>query len=136
MIQELLIINQAGLALFYHNFNDNDTMDDEQSLASYFDIICRFTKRNFNESLRILILDSFIFFFYTHETQFHLVLKCKNGNYDKEVLEIISESVIEKFLKKFSYCLEDFNGEISQFKSFATELTEITSSKNYLIMEQ
>jgi hypothetical protein len=135
MIQELMIINQAGLALFYHNFKDEDRAGDEQSLASYFDIICRFTKRNFKESLKILIFDSFIFFFYTHKSLFHLVLKCKNGNYDKKALELISESILEKFLEKYSEILEDFNGEISQFKSFTTELTEITYSKNYMIME-
>jgi len=135
MIQELMIINQAGLALFYHNFNDEDKVGDEQSLASYFDIICRFTKRNFKESLRILILDSFIFFFFTHKSQFHLVLKCKNGNYDKKALELISESILEKFLEKYSEILEDFNGEISQFRSFTAELTEITFSKNYMILE-
>jgi len=136
MIQELMIINQAGLALFYHNFKNKDRLDDEQSLASYFDIICRFTKRNFKESLRLLMLDSFIFFFYTHKSRFHLVLKCKNGNYDEKMLESISESIIEKFLEKYGNILEDFNGEISQFKSFKTELTEFTVSKNFLIMEQ
>ena len=136
MIQELMIINQAGLALFYHNFKNKDRLDDEQSLASYFDIICRFTKRNFKESLRLLMLDSFIFFFYTHKSRFHLVLKCKNGNYDEKMLESISESIIEKFLEKYGNILEDFNGEISQFKSFTTELTESQFSKKILIIEQ
>ncbi|MHA2180298.1 MAG: hypothetical protein ACXAAH_02610, partial [Promethearchaeota archaeon] len=116
MIRELMIINQAGLALFYHNFKYKDKVGDEQSLASYFDIICRFTKQNFKESLRILILDSFIFFFYTHKSQYHLVLKCKNRNYNKNALESISECIIEKFLEKFSDFLENFNGEISQFR--------------------
>ncbi len=131
-----MIINQAGLALFYHNFNNEDRMDDEQSLASYFDIICRFTKRNFKESLRLLMLDSFIFFFYTHKSRFHLVLKCRNGNYDKIILESISERIIEKFLDKYGNFLEEFNGEISQFKSFTAELAEFTYSNFFLIIEQ
>lgn len=135
MIQELMIINQAGLALFYHNFEDEDKVGDKQSLAGYFDIICRFTKQNFKESLRILMLDSFIFFFYTHRSRYRLVIKCKNGTYDKKALELISENIIEKFLEKYSDILKDFNGEISQFKSFTTKLTEITSSKKHLIIE-
>lgn len=135
MILELMIINQAGLALYYHNFNEEDKLGDEQSLASYFDIICRFTKRNLKESLKMLMLDSFIFFFYTHKSRYHLVLKCKNGNYVKKTLELISESIIEKFLEKFSSHLVEFNGEISLFKSFTAELTEITKSKNYQILE-
>jgi hypothetical protein len=134
MIQELMIINQAGLALFYHNFKNKDRLDDEQSLASYFDIICRFTKRNFKESLRLLMLDSFIFFFYTHKSGLHLVLKCMKGNYDKKMLESISERIIEKFLEKYVNFLEDFNGEISIFKSFTADLAELTYSKNFLII--
>ena len=134
MIQELMIINQAGLALFYHNFKNEDRLGDEQSLASYFDIICRFTKRNFKESLRLLMLDSFIFFFYTHKSRYRLVLKCKNGNYNKDMLETISERIIEKFLAKYCNLLEDFSGEISHFKSFITELAEFKYSKNFLII--
>jgi hypothetical protein len=136
MIQELMIINQAGLALFYHSFKDKDIVGDQQSLASYFDIICRFTKQNFKESLKILTLDSFIFFFYTHESRFHLVLKCLNRTYNKKTLELISESIVERFLEKYGNLLEDFNGEISHFKTFKADLVEITHSKNYMIVEQ
>lgn len=135
MIHELMVINHAGLALYYHNFKDFDSIRDEQSLASYFDIICRFTKENFKESLRVLILDSIIFFFYTHKSQYHLVLKCENEYYDKKKLELISESIIEKFLKKYHKTLKDFNGEISQFKTFSKDLKEILSLNNALVIE-
>jgi hypothetical protein len=124
MIQELMIINEAGIALFYHNFIDEKT-DDEQSLASYFDIICRFTKQSFKESLRTLMLDSFIFFFYTHKSQYHLVLKCDNRDFDKKKLELISETIIERFLFLYEENLTNFNGEISHFKTFSEELIEI-----------
>ena len=140
MIQELMIINQAGLALFYHNFKSNDRINDEQSLASYFDIICRFTKRNFKESLRTLTLDSVIFFFYTHKSLYHLVLKCDKQKLDKKVLETLSESIINKFLEEYKYILEDFNGEISLFKSFSEEIRKLLVSdfvefKNLLLIE-
>lgn len=140
MIQELMIINQAGLALFYHNFKNNDRISDEQSLASYFDIICRFTKLNFKESLRTLTLDSVIFFFYTHKSLYHLVLKCDKQKLYKKVLETLSESIINKFLEEYKYILEDFNGEISLFKSFSEEIRKFLSSdfnefKNLLIIE-
>ncbi|MFW9825712.1 MAG: hypothetical protein ACFFE4_22410 [Candidatus Thorarchaeota archaeon] len=131
-----MVINHAGLALYYHNFKDIDTIRDEQSLASYFDIICRFTKENFKESLRVLILDSFIFFFYTHKTRYHLVLKCKNKYYDKRKLELISECILEKFLEKYHKSLQNFNGEISQFKTFTRDLKEILSLNEVLIIER
>jgi hypothetical protein len=129
MIQELMMINQAGIALFYHNFVNNDKLDDEQSLAGYFDIICRFTKREFKESLKMLTLDSFIFFFYTHSSGFHLVLKCDNKEIDKKQLELFSESIIDKFLEKYKDILDHFNGEISLFKSFSKYIINILETK-------
>ncbi|MFW9988392.1 MAG: hypothetical protein ACFFC3_07040 [Candidatus Odinarchaeota archaeon] len=125
MIQELMIINQAGLALFYHNFINDEMIDDEQSLASYFDVICRFTKQSFKESLKILELDSFIFFFYTQKSNYHLVLKCENKLFDKQLLESISEKIIEEFLNKYKEILQDFNGEISYFKPFSNQIVKI-----------
>ncbi|MHA2005736.1 MAG: hypothetical protein ACW980_00340 [Promethearchaeota archaeon] len=135
-----MIINPAGLALFYHKFGDSSSFEDEQSLASYFDIICRFTKRNFRESLRILALDSFLFFFYTHQSHYHLVLKCENRDIDKKMLESASECIIEEFLEKYKYLLGDFNGEISNFHSFSETLIEILTTKakdykNILLIE-
>ena len=127
MIREIMIINQSGIALFYHNFINNERLEDEQSLASYFDIICRFTKQNFKESLKTLTLDSFIFFFYTHSSRYHLVLKCTNKDIDKDLLESISARIIEEFLEKYSEVLKDFNGEISTFQSFSELLSNILS---------
>lgn len=129
MIQELMIINKAGIALFYHNFIDVNKTDDQQSLASYFDLICRFTKHSFKESLKILALDSFIFFFYTHKSNYHLVFKCLNKELDKKLLEDTAESIIASFLTKFSKVLKDFNGEVSNFKSFAKIVQDIVSIK-------
>lgn len=124
-----MIIDQAGLALFYHNFINNEKINDEQSIASYFDVICRFTKQSFKESLKTIELDSFIFFFYTHESNYHLVLKCEIKLFDKKVLESISEKIIENFLKKYEGILQDFNGEISQFKSFSNQIIKILSNQ-------
>ena len=124
-----MIIDQAGIALFYHNFINDDNLDDEQTLASYFDIICRFTKREFKESLKFLTLDSLIFFFYTHKSQYHLVLKCDNKEMDKLKLEEFSEIIINNFLKKYEDVLKDFNGEISNFKSFSKDIIYILDTK-------
>jgi hypothetical protein len=129
MMQELMIINKAGIALFYHNFVDVNNFDDQQSLAGYFDIICRFIKHNFKESLRMLTLDSFIFFFYTHKSKYHLVFKCLNREIDNKLLEDIAESIIESFLTKYNEILKDFTGEVSNFKLFAKIVQDIVSTK-------
>jgi len=129
MIQELMLINQAGIALFYHNFLSDEIMDDHQSLASYFDVICRFTKQNFKESLKTLTLDSFIFFFYTHSSHYHLVLKCANRDIEKDLLESISKRILQEFLEMYKEDLKDFNGEISTFHSFSAILSTIFKLK-------
>ncbi|MFW9941998.1 MAG: hypothetical protein ACFFFT_13225 [Candidatus Thorarchaeota archaeon] len=129
MIQELMIINEAGIAVFYHNFVDVNDFDDQQSLAGYFDIICRFTKQSFKESLRMLTLDSYIFFFYTHKSNYHIVLKCMNEELDKKLLEDIAEIILESFLIKYDELLENFTGEVSNFKSFAKTVQDIVSTK-------
>jgi hypothetical protein len=129
MIQELMIINNAGIALFYHNFVDVNLTEDQQSLASYFDIICRFTKHNFKESLKMLTLDSCIFFFYTHKSNYHLVLKCDTKKIDKKLLEDIAENLLNTFLSLFKRSLEEFKGEISQFKPFSEIIERLVASK-------
>ena len=135
MIQELMIINQAGIALFYHNFINDENLGDEQSLASYFDVIRRFTKHSFKESLRTLVLDSYIFYFYSHKSDYHLVLKCEFIDFDKKILEQISETIINSFLTQYKDILDDFNGEITYFKSFSKQVTEILKSKFKDFME-
>jgi hypothetical protein len=129
MIQELMIINKAGIALYYHNFVDVNLINDHQSLASYFDIICRFTKNSFKESLKMLTLDSFVFFFYTQKSNYHLVLKCGNKEINKNLLEDIAESILTAFLTEFKNLLEDFKGEISEFKPFSEIVESLVSSK-------
>ena len=135
MIQELMIINEAGIALFYHNFIESKNLEDEQSLASYFDVIRRFTKHSFKESLRTLVLDSYIFYFYSHKSDYHLVLKCEFIDFDKKILEQISETIINSFLTQYKDILDDFNGEITYFKSFSKQVTEILKSKFKDFME-
>lgn len=129
MIQEIMIINQAGIALFYHNFTKDHYTDDTQTLASYFDVICRFTKQNFSESLRMLTLDSFLFFFYNHKSNYHLVIKCDNKTFDKRTLEDLAEKIIESFLQNYKEALKDFNGEISLFRAFSNVIEQIIVSK-------
>jgi hypothetical protein len=124
-----MIINKAGIALDYHNFVDVNLINDHQSLASYFDIICRFTKNSFKESLKMLTLDSFVFFFYTQKSNYHLVLKCGNKEINKNLLEDIAESILTAFLTEFKNLLEDFKGEISEFKPFSEIVESLVSSK-------
>jgi hypothetical protein len=125
MIQELMIINQAGIALFYYNISGKKISVDQQSLAAYFDLICRFTKSKFKESLRILTLDNYVFFFFSHESGLHIIFKCDKQIFDKESLEKLAKILIEKFLEEYKDKLTNFNGEISPFYSFSDNVLKL-----------
>jgi hypothetical protein len=129
MIQELMIINQAGISLFHYSIGKKKSSVDQQSLAAYFDLICRFTKTKFEESLRILTLDNFVFFFFSHKSGLHLIFKCDKQLFDKDSLEKLANKLIEKFLEEFKDNLTNFNGEISPFYSFSEHVVKMLDLK-------
>jgi hypothetical protein len=108
MIQELMIINCAGIAIFHHNFIDSNDIGDQQSLASYFDIICKFTQQSFKQSLRMITLDRLIFFFFTHHSNYHLVFKCDNKEFDRKLLEDVANRIADDFLIRYNERLRNF----------------------------
>ncbi|MFX0043311.1 MAG: hypothetical protein ACFE8L_10390 [Candidatus Hodarchaeota archaeon] len=124
-----MIVNKAGIALFYHDFSGNNIIKDQQSLASYFDLICRFTKNQFKESLKTISLDNSIFFIFTHKSRLHIIFKCDNEIFDSKLLESLADKIIDNFITNFKNDLEDFNGEISNFRSFSHVLEEVIDSK-------
>lgn len=138
MIQEIIILNDKGVPIFFHNFSGSSDKDgDYHVIASYFDQICRFTKYGFKESLNTLKMNKSVFYFYTHpKSNFHLILKCEskvdNKKLKKKVIDNIAVRVFDKFLVKFKNELVNFNGNFSQFKSFSFEIDEIVKSKGFL----
>ena len=123
-----MITNQAGIAVFYYTLSENDDFD-QQSLASYFDLILRFTKHNFRESLKSITLDDHVFYFFTHESGLHLIFKCLNKQFDPESLDSLANRLVQNFLTIYKDKIDDFNGEVSNFSSFIDFITEVFDSK-------
>ncbi|MFX1448627.1 MAG: hypothetical protein ACFFCG_10895 [Promethearchaeota archaeon] len=138
LIQEIIILNNKGVPIFFHNFSGSSNKDSNyQVIASYFDQICRFTKYGFNESLNTLKMDKSVFYFYTDpKSHFHLIFKCDskidNIELKKKLIDNIALRVFDKFLVKFKTELSNFNGNFSQFKSFSLEIDEIVKSAGFL----
>jgi len=124
-----MITNQAGIAVFYYTLSDDNSVD-QQSLASYFDLIIRFTKHNLKENLKSITLENHIFYFYTHQSGLHLIFKCLNQQFDPDMLESLAEKLVKNFLTIYKDKIDDFNGEISNFSSFINFVTEVFDSKN------
>ncbi len=135
MIQEIIILNDKGVPIFFHNFSGSSNKDGNYHvIASYFDQICRFTKYGFKESLTTLKMNKSVFYFYTDpKSHFHLIFKCDskvdNKKLKKKIIDSIAVRVFDKFLVKFKKELVNFNGNFSQFKSFSLDIDEMVKVK-------
>jgi len=138
LIQEIIILNDTGVPIFFHNFSGSSNKDsDYHVIASYFDQICRFTKYGFKESLNTLKMNKSVFYFYTDpKSHFHLIFKCDskvdNKKLKKKSIDNIAVKVFAKFLAKYKKELVNFNGNFSQFKSFSLDVDELVKTKGIL----
>lgn len=138
MIQEIIILSNTGIPLFCHNFQDNLNKNyNYQLIASYFDQICRFTKYGFKDSLNTLKMNKSVFYFYTHpQSHFHLIFKCDSKidqkKFKKKLIDKIANEIFEKFLNKFRTELMNFNGNVSNFKSFSEDIEQMVKPKGIL----
>ena len=138
MIQEIIILNDKGVPIFFHNFSGSSNLErDYHVIASYFDQICRFTKYGFKESLNTLKMDKSVFYFYTdRKSHFHLIFKCDskvdNKKLKKKMIDNIAVKVFDTFLAKYKKELVNFNGNFSQFKPFSLVIDGIVKTKGFL----
>ena len=140
LIQEIIILSNDGIPLFYHDFLNNLSSDpDFQIIASYFDQICRFAKYGFQESINSLKLDKSIFYFHTHPySRVHLIIKCDiktdSSRSKRKILHLKADYILNQFVKKYQSSLENFDGNVTRFKSFSKDLEELDKIKeNQLI---
>ena len=135
MIQEIIILSNDGIPLFYHNFLDNFNSDpDFQIIASYFDQICRFAKYGFQESIDSLKLKKSIFYFHTHPfSRVHLIIKCDiktdSSRSKRKILNLKANYILNQFVRKYKSSLENFDGNVTRFKSFSKELENLDKLK-------
>ena len=139
MIQEIIVLSDTGIPLFFHDFLENNDEENSnyQIIASYFDQICRFAKYGFKESITTLKMNKSVFYFYTHPTShFHLILKCDSKIDDKKLkrksIDLFAKEVFDRFLTKYKAVLRDFKGDISNFKPFSKDLKEMAKERGLL----
>jgi hypothetical protein len=134
LIQEIIILSNNGIPLFFHNFLDRQDSDpDFQIIASYFDQICRFAKYGFQESIDSLKMKKSIFYFHTHpSTRVHLIIKCDIASDIKtkrKIINLRANYILDKFVLKYRDFLDNFDGNVSRFKSFSKEIEDINELK-------
>ncbi len=133
MIQELMIINKNGIALYYFNFltKIKEDVEDYQLIAGFLDQIDRITQSEFKKSLNKIEYGDLIFYFFGHpNSNLRIIFKCDNTKiYTTKLMErslsLIARNLLNKFITRYNYDLENFKGEISRFKSFSENIDEI-----------
>ncbi|MHA1670035.1 MAG: hypothetical protein ACTSV5_05580 [Promethearchaeota archaeon] len=131
MIQEIIILSNDGIPLFQHNFLDNSNSDPNfQIIASYFDQICRFAKYGFQESIDSLKLNKSIFYFHTHPiSRVHLIIKTDSKTDSRrskrKMLNLKANYILNQFVTKYKSFLENFDGNVTRFKSFSKDLENL-----------
>ncbi len=136
MIDEFMVLNNDGIALYYHNFiQKTKKREDYQLIAGFLDQISQFTKFSLKEPLKIIEWGDLIFFFFLHDkSELRLVFKCDNTKVDsidivKRPIEMMAKNILNKFLAEFEEQINDFKGEISQFNLFSKIVDKIVSLK-------
>ena len=140
MIQELIILNNDGIPVFYHNFlHKSDIDEDYQLVASFLDQLSSFTKASLKKDLNTIVWEDLVFFFYTHQkTDLRLIFKCENPQHYhliddlaiiKRPIDTLSKVILNKFHLEYKEDLEDFKGEVSQFKPFSKIINNLFTSR-------
>ena len=129
-----MIINKAGIALFYFNFLEKSKKKDNyQLIASFLDQIAHFTKLGLKDDLGIIMMSNYFYSYYKHKkSNLLIIFKCDKSNYEnpkiiKKSLDIVAKKISDNFFMKFKDEIEDFNGNISRFKSFTKTIEDILS---------
>lgn len=130
-----MIINKAGIALFYYNFLEKAKKEiNYQLIAGFLDQIAHYTKFGLKDDLGIIMMSKYFYSYYTHKKSNLLsIFKCDKGGYDdvkiiKKSLDILAKQLLDAFFIKFKEDIEDFDGNISRFNSFTKTIEDIFSS--------
>ena len=130
-----MIINKAGIALFYYNFLERTRKENNyQLIAGLLDQIAQFTKFGLKDDLGIIVMSNHFYSYYAHKKSNLLsIFKCDKKKHDnpkvlKKSLDLLAKQLLDSFFVKFKDYIEDFDGNISRFNSFSKTIENIFSS--------
>jgi len=127
MIKELIIVNMAGIALFYQNFEKKD-VENYQSIAAFFTALNSFAKESVKDDLNMIQMGTDIFYFYSDQN-LNCIIKCALKTVDEKRINELAKRIINQFKNKFSDEIENFEGAITIFDTFTEDLDDICQVK-------
>ena len=139
MIDNILIMNEAGLLLFHWNQGGSDKTNDDKGesdkttdpdlISGFLSALNIFAQGQRGEDLKKINLDPTTFIFERHEGLIFTILTT-DPNFEKVIFSIISD-IKNRFLELFRENIKNFAGEVDQFRPFQQEIEIILNSYAY-----
>lgn len=127
-IHNVLILKSSGQNIFgwtQRSFNLDDDL-----LSSFTSAIFTFTQELGEKSIHVLDMEN-LKFLYAYEPVYDLILAMGIDRDDEKQLgtfKIVLDEIKTVFIEKYGAFLKDFNGEISVFKEFETDVDRIVQT--------
>jgi len=127
MIDQMIIINSAGLPLF--NWEPEDKQAEGSMISGFLTAMDTFAKGEKGESIRKITLDPTTFIFERAEELIFVILTSDPDH--EQLIRLILEEVKATFLENFLEAAKTFSGNLSTFKPFNGMLEQILKKYGY-----
>ncbi|MBD3227040.1 MAG: hypothetical protein GF329_02545 [Candidatus Lokiarchaeota archaeon] len=128
MINELIIVNESGLALFYQNLLGKIPKEYQQ-IAAFFTALNTFASAGaVNDEVKMISTEKSIFKIIKRD-EFSFIFSCSKRKIDESKLNTTIRRIVEEFLNEFNKEINRFNGDISIFDSFSENIEKICNIK-------
>jgi hypothetical protein len=118
-----IIDQEAGISVFDQTFANIPEKIDSDLIGGFFTALLGFSQEIANSQIQYLQLIPFRFYFHMMD-RFVIVLACAN-HIDPESATLLANRIQHRFEIKYKNILsKNFNGNVSLFNSFATELED------------
>jgi hypothetical protein len=127
MIDQIIIINTSGLALFSWG---STTESNSDLISGFLTAINMFAQGERGENVKKITLDPTIFLFERQKDLLFVVLT-KDPEAEKIITLLIPE-IKKQFFDQFAYAIENFAGNIADFYTFKASLEAILNKFGFL----
>lgn len=128
MINELIIVNESGLALFYQNFIGKSPKDYQQ-IAAFFTALNTFAKSGgMNDEISLIAMENNIFRIFKKDN-LNFIFNCRKKELNQKILNQLIIKIANEFIGRYKEKIDKFNGEIAVFDPFTEDIDKICDIK-------
>ena len=126
MFKELIIVNNAGIGLFYQQFDRK--IEDHQSIAALFSALKTYAQMTVGDELTCIVLGESTINIYNRD-ELNSIFRYNKNETTENRINLLAETIIDSFFNKYRNEITRFKGVIKCFDSFSDDLGEICQIK-------